>query len=129
MFFTPEPGEVRRARREVARFLESNGVAPELSERALLVASELVTNALEASSPAEEIELVVTAGRSVVTIDVENVCEVDPATIASIASVAMPAPFSERGRGLPLVAASATRLSITFRPGRVRVGADIVELS
>lgn len=123
----PDSVDIRAARRQVDRFLRSRHVTDELLDRSLLVASELLTNALEASPTAASIALAVSATEGLVTVAVENICPLGPEAIAAIASVAMPPALADRGRGLPLVAAAAARLSFTFEPGVVRVSADLLE--
>lgn len=123
----PDTVDVRAARRHVDQFLRSRHVTDELVDRSLLVTSELLTNALEASPTTATIALAVSATDGLVTVAVENICPLGPEAIAAIASVSMPPAIADRGRGLPLVAASAARLSFTFEPGVVRVSADLLE--
>ncbi len=92
-----------------------------------MIAAELLTNAFEAGPPGSPIELMARLDDTVVTIEVTNRVDArrSPAVESRVA-LGMPDASAERGRGLPLVAALATRLSVTVESGTVRVRADLL---
>ena len=119
-----EAPSIRTARRTLSAYLEGR-VSSDLVQRALLVASELLTNALEASGGTGDIELTAVERDGMLTLTVENACVAGPEIVRAFSTVTMPAAVAERGRGLPLVASVATRLSITFERGAEFIGADV----
>jgi anti-sigma regulatory factor (Ser/Thr protein kinase) len=114
MALEPSPAAVRSSRRLVA---EAMGAADEdLVDRALLCASELVTNAIEHAEPP--------AGLRVV-IDDDNVrIEVDDSS-ERLPALRHPDETSIRGRGMLIVQRCSDRWGIISRPGGKTVWCEL----
>lgn len=121
----PVPLAVRQFRHRVAEVLRERSVGEEVLERALLVAAELVTNAMEASPSDETIVGMIAVSGDVVTIEVANAVREHGAMIAPC-SLEMPDEAAIRGRGLPLVAALVSHLEVTTSSGWVTISARLV---
>jgi anti-sigma regulatory factor (Ser/Thr protein kinase) len=111
----------------VREYLVERGVDPARVPDAVLVLSELLTNALEASPVDGLVDIEVTAGPRAVRLDVTNrLTTAPPAVWPALAGVEMPPATAERGRGLPLVAALAARMAIDVSDDRTHVRADLI---
>lgn len=109
---TPDPGEVRRVRHEVAAFARTRAIAEEEIDRLQVVVSELVTNAVRAarSSIVVELRLSDLFGDLTVIDDGPGFEAVPPADTLDIDFE------SENGRGLPLVSTWTDDLVILPAP-------------
>ena len=91
----------------------------------VLVLSELVTNAIEASPEQGRVEVLIERSGATICLDVTN----QAATVAPpwppMTTVEMPTAVAVRGRGLPLVAALAARMSIDVGDELTRVRAEL----
>ncbi|MER6071582.1 ATP-binding protein [Streptomyces sp. NPDC001852] len=119
----PVPGAVSAVRRRAAAVLAEWRVCPYLVEDALLVVSELVTNAIVHARPPAVLRLSWVRGDGGCTLRVE----------VSDAGPALPAPRSvlgidpdEHGRGEAIVHALATRHGIQTHLGGVTRWAELV---
>ena len=109
-----EPASVGAARRWVA---DAMGPAdPDVVDRALLCASELVTNAIEHAHPPAGVRVAV--GHLRIRIEVDDSSELLP-------HVGDPAPTSIRGRGLLIVRRCSDRWGIVRRPGGKTVWCEL----
>jgi anti-sigma regulatory factor (Ser/Thr protein kinase) len=109
--------EIPRCRRFVAQMVRSHGTEP--SDELLLVASELVTNAVRHGRG--DIELRVDLSGPAVRLEV-----LDDGHVALEEAVADPPALQEGGRGLPLVSAVSQRWGAGFdERGRTLVWAEI----
>lgn len=102
--FPAVPAAVPEARRFVRRHVAD----PTLLDRALLLVSELATNAVEHAGTAFEVTVV--TGRDSVRIEVADGSSRPPA-------VRYPAVDAERGRGMRIVEGLATQWGVGGRPG------------
>lgn len=121
------PEELRNVRRRLAGLLEECRLPEAVCDGAVLVAAELLTNAYEASPPGSTLRFSTDLEAGVLAIEVGN--PLDPRATRGLerfATVGMPAATADRGRGLPLVAALAARLAVTFESGTVRVRAELL---
>ena len=120
------PAGLRSARDEAKHFLLRNSVSQTSSEKIVLTLSELLSNAIAGLAPGGLVTAELNCRRPhLVTLMVRNdLLDEWPRLPGSLAS--MPPPDIPHGRGLPLVAALADRLSIDTRPGTMRVWADFV---
>lgn len=91
----------------------------------VLVLSELVTNAIEASPEQGRVEVLIERSGATICLDVTN----QAATVAPpwppMTTVEMPTAVAVRGRGLPLVAALAARMSVEVGDELTRVRAEL----
>lgn len=121
------PDELRNVRHRFGDFLEDHGLDRTVRDGALLVTAELLTNAFEAGPSDSSIEFAAAMSEAVLAIEVTNRLSPDGIeAIQRLASIGMPDPTAERGRGLPLVAALATRLAVTLEAGAVRIRAELI---
>jgi anti-sigma regulatory factor (Ser/Thr protein kinase) len=107
-----------RLRDQLRAWLANAGVAPAACEDLLLVATELCTNAIEATAHGEPIELQVSLDGSALRLSVANVS----------ARHGSPAPgelvhgsLQERGRGLAIVQSLVDSVVMTSADGRTVV--------
>lgn len=121
----PDPGRLASVRADVRRFLGNHGVPPLAVDSVVLVLTELATNGREALGPrGGTVTVDVDCSRhDIVSLLVTNRPPGWPGG-APVAPIAMPGSDAERGRGLPLVAALATRLSVDTTDRCTRVRAD-----
>lgn len=120
-----ESSSVGRARHHVESWLDGAGHGPHTRQKVLLVVSELLTNAVQAS-PATTIGLRVIEDRArgVVCIEVSN--EVDPdVSLPRRSRWRPPRPSASKGRGLAIVASLASEVFEDHRGGRLFVTAEI----
>lgn len=117
----PVPYDPRRLgalRREVRRALDRSAVPEGAADEAVLVVSELVTNAVTHGTSPAELRLVL--GRESHGLRVE-VTDAGPAACGDRKAV----PPDEHGRGLPIVAALASDHGVSVRPGGTTCWADL----
>ena len=107
-------------RRDVLAWLDGVGSA-HLAEPVSLIATELLSNARDASEPDGVVALAASVNAGEVTLSVTN--DGEDFTVPS----AMPSPDSVRGRGLALVRALASDLRVVSESGRVTVEAVVTE--
>ena len=112
-------------RADVRRYLAEQGVPEGRIGDVVLVLSELVTNAIEASPEQGRVEVLIERSGATICLDVTN----QAATVAPpwppMTTVEMPTAVAVRGRGLPLVAALAARMSIEVGDELTRVRAEL----
>jgi anti-sigma regulatory factor (Ser/Thr protein kinase) len=114
MAIDPTPSAVRSSRRLVAEAI--GAVDDDVADRALLCASELVTNAVEhAESP---------AGLRVVVDDEQVRIEVEDST-ERLPALRHPDETSIRGRGMLIVQRCSDRWGIDSRPGGKTVWCEL----
>ncbi|MFF4652581.1 ATP-binding protein [Streptomyces sp. NPDC001380] len=116
--FSPSPGAVGQARALVRRELAARGVTGDTAEDAVLVVSELLTNAVRHADHRQgAVELAVTACGGDVLVEVTDPCPRRPVLPAGPAPAA--GPQQEGGRGLPLVHALAEACGVRGQgPGK-----------
>ena len=94
-----QSASLARVRRLLMRYLADQGVEVDQQHEALLVAHELVANAIEHGSTAEdEVEIAVTVDGRLIQIRI-----LDPARTAASPAAQDPEEFSESGRGMLIV--------------------------
>ncbi|MFF7680646.1 ATP-binding protein [Actinacidiphila glaucinigra] len=113
-----DPRQLGPLRREVRRALDRSAVPEHAAEEAVLVVSELVTNAVTHGTSPAELRLVL--GRESHGLRVE-VTDAGPALCGDREGV----PPDEHGRGLPIVAALASDRGVSVRPGGTTCWADL----
>lgn len=120
----PDPRRLASVRADVRRFLGNHGVSPLAVDSVVLVLTELATNGREALGPSGgSVTVDVDCSRhDVVSLLVTNRPPGWPSGLA-LTPIAMPGSDAERGRGLPLVAALAMRLSVDTSDRCTRVRA------
>ncbi|MEU9475802.1 ATP-binding protein [Streptomyces sp. NPDC048191] len=119
----PVPGAVSAVRRRAAAVLADWSVCPYLVDDALLVVSELVTNALVHACPPAVLRLSWVRGDGECTLRVE-VIDAGPALPISGSLIGVDP--DEHGRGETIVHALATRHGIRTRLGEVTRWAELV---
>jgi anti-sigma regulatory factor (Ser/Thr protein kinase) len=110
----PEPASVRTCRHWIED--EMGTTDPEVLDRLLLCASELVTNAVEHAGTAADVRLAVEDER--VRIEVDDRSEALPA-------VQQPGPLSERGRGMLIIDSCSDRWGVERHPGGKTVWCEL----
>lgn len=119
-----DPIRLARLRADARRFLAGHGVDAVAIDNVVLSLTELVTNGYEATTVNGDVTIELDCSKTeVISLAVTNE-PARPTLAMALASVDMPGPDALRGRGLPLVAAFATRLSIDAGHDRTRVSAD-----
>ncbi|MEU1542402.1 ATP-binding protein [Actinacidiphila glaucinigra] len=113
-----DPRQLGPLRREVRRALDRSAVPEHAADEAVLVVSELVTNAVTHGTSPAELRLVL--GRESHGLRVE-VTDAGPAPCGDREGV----PPDEHGRGLPIVAALASDHGVSVRPGGTTCWADL----
>ncbi|MET9879491.1 ATP-binding protein [Actinacidiphila glaucinigra] len=113
-----DPRELGSLRRRVRRALDRSAVPEDAADEAVLVVSELVTNAVTHGTSPAELRLVL--GREHRGLRVE-VTDAGPVPSGDRED----APADEHGRGLPIVAALASDHGVSVRPGRTTCWADL----
>ncbi|MFF2998059.1 ATP-binding protein [Streptomyces sp. NPDC057950] len=119
----PVAGAVSAVRRRAGVVLTDWNVSPGIFEDALLVVSELLTNAIVHALPPAELRLSWIRGDGLDTLRVE-VTDAGPARAAGQELEGIDP--DEHGRGEEIVRALATRYGIRFHPGGVTRWADLV---
>lgn len=119
----PVAGAVSAVRRRVGAVLADWNVSPQIVEDALLVVSELGTNAILHALPPAELRLSWRRGDALGTLRVE-VSDTGPARAAGQPPEGIDP--DEHGRGEQIVHALATRHGIRVHSGRVTRWADLV---
>jgi anti-sigma regulatory factor (Ser/Thr protein kinase) len=118
---------LKSTRDQARKFLFENAVSPRDTEGIVLTLSELLSNALASGDTAGMVRAELDCQRPhLVKLTVMNKTSTQASAHFRPVSTEMPCPGIDRGRGLPLVAALATRLSIDGRLGSTRVRADFV---
>jgi anti-sigma regulatory factor (Ser/Thr protein kinase) len=118
---------LKSTRDQARAFLVANAVSPKCVDDIVLTLSELVSNALASGPPGAT----VTAELDCLELRLVKLTVTNPRS-AGFAKVflpdhtEMPGPDIDHGRGLPLVAALATRVAIDGLPTSTRVQADFV---
>ncbi|MCX4580049.1 ATP-binding protein [Streptomyces sp. NBC_01571] len=119
----PVAGAVSAVRRRAGTVLTDWNVSPGIFEDALLVVSELLTNAIVHALPPAELRLSWIRGNGFDTLRVE-VTDAGPARAAGEDLEGIDP--DEHGRGEEIVKALAARYGIRFHPGGVTRWADLV---
>lgn len=119
----PVAGAVPDVRRRVGTVLADWKVSPEIVGDALLVVSELVTNAIVHAFPPAVLRLAWVRDAGLGTLRIE-VTDAGPARRAGQPPAGIDP--DEHGRGEAIVHALATRYGISTRPGGVTRWADLV---
>ncbi|MFI2762125.1 ATP-binding protein [Streptomyces echinatus] len=117
----PVAGAVSAVRRRVAVLLADWSVCPEIVEDALLVVSELVTNAIVHARPPAELRLSWVRGDGCRSLRIE----VSDAGAAPAGRSLLGIDPDEHGRGEAIVHALATRHGIRVHPGGVTRWAEL----
>lgn len=105
---TPRPDSVAEARRQVRLTLCRWSVPADVVDTAVLITSELVTNALRFCSDQQPVQVNVTEAGDEVQLEVSDPSRTHPSLRAA-------APDDENGRGLLIVRAAATRFGVRDR--------------
>lgn len=105
--------------------LRAAEVPPERVADAVLVASELATNAKGAARPGTHVRVAGQVGGGRIMLDVSNLHRHDHAPHHLFAPVQMPSVDVERGRGLATVAALAWRVTADIESHRTTLHAEI----
>ncbi|WP_326579464.1 ATP-binding protein [Actinacidiphila glaucinigra] len=113
-----DPRELGALRRRVRRALDRSAVPADAADEAVLVVSELVTNAVTHGTSPAELRLVLGRGHHALRVEVTDA---GPAPSGDREGV----PPDEHGRGLPIVAALASDHGVSVRPGRTTCWADL----
>jgi anti-sigma regulatory factor (Ser/Thr protein kinase) len=119
------PDHLKSTRDQARTFLIRNAVPPRNVDDIVLTLSELLSNALtsQETSGAVTAELDFERPR-LITLLVTNERSTSHSSSFPSSPIEMPRPDVPRGRGLPLVAALASRVSIDQRLGSTQVRAD-----
>ncbi|AVH60234.1 MULTISPECIES: ATP-binding protein [Streptomyces] len=117
------PGAVSVLRRRVGALLSDWNVSPDIAEDALLVVSELLTNAIVHALPPAELRLSWVRGDGPSTLRVE-VTDEGPALTAGQSPAGIDP--DEHGRGMEIVHALATRHGIHVHSGGITRWAELV---
>lgn len=112
-------------RADVRRYLAGQGVPEGRIGDVVLVLSELLTNAIEASPEQGQVEVLIERSGATVFLDVTNQAVAIAPSWPLMSTVEMPTAFAARGRGLPLVAALAARMSIDVGEKLTHVRAEL----
>jgi anti-sigma regulatory factor (Ser/Thr protein kinase) len=113
------------ARRQARQFLVQQAFSTKLSDDIVLTMSELLSNALSGSPAGRAVTAEIDCRRAhLVELTVVNASWDEVSSRMALTSMEMPGADGDHGRGLPLVATLATRLTIDSRPGSVLVRAD-----
>ncbi len=114
-------------RDQARKFLSESAVSPRNADDIVLTLSELLSNALASGATAGTVTAELNCQRPrLIKLTVTNKRSTQTSTPFPPPSTEMPRPGIDHGRGLPLVAALASRLSIDERLGSTRVRADFV---
>jgi anti-sigma regulatory factor (Ser/Thr protein kinase) len=116
--FAPRTSELAAMRAVLRPYLESLGVSPSGCDDMLLIATELASNAIEASG-GNEIRLRARVTRDAVTVELDD----DGAGFELPPKRAAPPTEQERGRGLWLARTLTNELTVQRRGGRTVVRA------
>ncbi len=105
--------------------LQAADVPPERVADAVLVASELATNAKGAAQPGTHVSVAGQVSEGRITLAVSNLHRGDHERKTLFAPVQMPSADAERGRGLATVAALAWRVSADIESHRTTLHAEL----
>lgn len=117
--------ELTTMRATIRDHLRAAEVPAERVADALLVASELATNAAGAARPGTAVEVAGWVSGDRIVLAVSNVHRDDHPRTGLFTPVRMPSPDAERGRGLATVAALAWRLSADIEPHHTTMHAEL----
>jgi anti-sigma regulatory factor (Ser/Thr protein kinase) len=121
------PDRLKSTRDQARKFLAANAVRLPCAEDVVLTLSELVSNAFASGQPGGTVTAELDCLHPhLVKLTVTNQRSPDPAERLSPGPTEMPGPEIDHGRGLPLVAALAARVSIDGLQGSTRVQADFM---
>jgi hypothetical protein len=120
-----ELSELANMRAVIRDHLRAAEVPPERVADALLVASELATNARGAARAGSPIEVAGWVREGRIGLAVRNNHQDDHPRTGLFTPVRMPSPDAERGRGLATVAALACRLSADIDADHTTVHAEL----
>ncbi|MFF3501884.1 ATP-binding protein [Streptomyces sp. NPDC003247] len=121
----PVTGAVSAVRQHAGVVLAHWGVSPETADEALLVVSELLTNALVHALPPAELRLSWFRGGGLGTLRVEVS---DGGPVPAAGSACTDVDPDEHGRGETIVHALATRYGTDVHPGGVTRWAELVSV-
>jgi anti-sigma regulatory factor (Ser/Thr protein kinase) len=118
---------LKPTRDQARRFLVEHAVPPRYADNIVLTLSELLSNALTCGETAGMVTAELSCQRPhLIKLTVTNQRSTQASSEFPPPSTEMPNPGREHGRGLPLVASLASRLSIEGKLGSTRVRADFV---
>jgi anti-sigma regulatory factor (Ser/Thr protein kinase) len=118
---------LKSTRDQARQFLVANAVSPTCADDIVLTLSELLSNALASGQPGGTVTAALNCVHPhLVKLTVMNQSSFEPVSAFLPAITEMPGPEIDHGRGLPLVAALATRVSIDGSPTSTRVQADFI---
>ncbi len=107
------PGSLPGLRHSVTTWLAPRHLPDTLLNSIQVVLSELVANAVEASGPAEQVDVHLAVQHGAMSVEVRNPSRrTRPVTIPTMAD-----PLSPRGRGLAIVGSLTDELSLEERDG------------
>lgn len=118
---------LKSTRDQARQFLGANAVPLPCADDIVLTLSELLSNALASGQPGGTVTAELDClNPHLVKLTVTNQSSVEPANGLLTGHTEMPGPEIDHGRGLPLVAVLATRVSIDGLPSSMRVQADFI---
>ena len=117
--FAPRASELAAMRAVLRPYLDSLGVSPSGCDDMVLVATELASNAIEASGGKKEIRLRASVEHDAVTVELDD----DGAGFELPTMQDAPPTAQERGRGLWLARTLTNELTVQRRRGRTVVRA------
>lgn len=117
----PVPGSVGDARRLIRSAMRSWGQI-DVADDAVLIASELVTNAVTHAQTDSEITVRLLSPDGQVRIEVADGCEQAPAATE-------PDPDGASGRGMAMVASLSAAWGVELRAGSKTVWADVLRMT
>jgi anti-sigma regulatory factor (Ser/Thr protein kinase) len=120
-----ELSDLAPMRAAIRGHLRAAEVPPERVADAVLVASELATNAKGAAEPGTHVSVAGHVGGGRIVLAVSNLHRNDNERKHLFAQVHMPSADAERGRGLATVAALAWRVSADLESHRTTLHAEI----
>ena len=121
--FAPQTKELATVRAILRPYAESVGAVGKACEDVVIVATELAANAIEAGR-GSEVRLRASADRQSIVIELDN----DGPDFELPSADDLPSPGQQRGRGLWLVRALTTDLSVERRQDRTVVRAVLGEV-
>jgi anti-sigma regulatory factor (Ser/Thr protein kinase) len=119
--------QMKSVRTAARQFLVANAVSETYADDIVLTLSELLSNGLASGQPGGTVTAELNCLHpNLVKLTVMNQGTLESAREFLPAITGMPGPEIDRGRGLPLVAALATRVAIDAMPSTTRVQADFL---